>query len=286
MIKYYLPNIDLTKFYSVFIGDRKRYATCTGVSFVNEDLILVASYFGKKIYLVNIPKNSFDIVNQYDTEFFIDLIDYRDGLITTTHLPHKTSCGSISLLSLNGNEISLIKNIKLNGTTPHGCTIINNSTLIVSNMADYNRGSLLLDIDSEKYSPLEGIKYYPKDACIYGDKLFILSIETRPKINSPTNVGKSLIYLYDLNSLTKIDEMEFFGQSDGITVNGNNGFITIQDQDSLQHFLINDNKLILSKMIPGFNFPHGISSFGNKVAITNYGDNSVDIYDLEELITD
>jgi hypothetical protein len=39
-------------------------------------------------------------------------------------------------------------------------------------------------------------------------------------------------------------------------------------------------------MIPGFNFPHGISSFGNKVAITNYGDNSVDIYDLEELITD
>lgn len=285
MIKYYLPNIDLTKFYSVFIGERKRYATCTGVSFVNENLILVASYFGRKIYLVNISKNSFDIIDEYETEFFIDLIDYRNGLITTTHLPYKTSSGSISLLSLSDNKISLIKNIKLNGISPHGCTILNDSTLMVSNMADYNRGSLLLDINSEKYTSLSDIRYYPKDACIYGNKLFILSVESRPKIKSTTNVGKTLIYLFDLDTLTKIDEMEFFGQSDGITVNGNNGFVTIQDQDSVQHFIINENKLVMSKMISGFNFPHGISSLGNKVAITNYGDNTVDIYDLEELIT-
>lgn len=286
MNKYFLPNIDLNQFYPVYIGNRKRYATSTGVSFINKNLILVASYFGKKIYLVDISKKLFNIIDEYETEFFIDLIDYKDGLITASHLPYKTSCGSISMLSLNENKISFIKNIKLDGISPHGCTILNKSTLIVSNISDHYRGSLLLDIDSGKYSLLNGIKYYPKDACIYDNKLFILSIESRPKINTPTKIGRSVIYLFDLNTLTKVNEIEFFGQSDGITVNNDNGFITVQDKDCLQHFTINDNKIILSKIIPGFNFPHGISSFDEKIAVTNYGDNSVDIYDLDELIKD
>lgn len=286
MNKYFLPQIYNNNFYPVYIGNRQRYATSTGVSFINENLILVASYFGKKIYLVDTSKNSFNIIDEYETEFFIDLIDHKNGIITATHLPYQKSCGSVSLLSLNENKISFIKNIKLDGTKPHSCTILDDSTLIVSNMADYNRGSLLLDINTEEYVLLDGINYYPKDACIYENKLFILSVESRPKINTPTKVGKSIIYLFNLNNLTKIDELEFFGQSDGITVNKNNGFITIQDIDSLQHFKINENKLILSKIISGFNFPHGISSFENKVAITNYGDNSVDIYEIEELIKD
>lgn len=286
MDKYFLPNIDLNNFYPIYIGNRKRYATSTGVCFLNDNLILVASYFGKKIYLVDISEKLFNIIDEYETEFFIDLIDHKDGIISTTHLPYQKSCGSVSILSLNENKISFIKNIKLDGISPHGCTIVNKSTLIVSNISDFNRGCIFLDIETEKYTLFNSVLYYPKDACIIDDKLFILTIESRPKINTPTKVGKSVIYLFDLNTLTKIDQIEFFGQSDGITVNNNNGFITVQDKDCLQHFTVNDNKIILSKMIPGFNFPHGISSYKNKVAITNYGDNSVDIYDLEELIKD
>ena len=286
MNKYFLPNIDLNQFYPVYIGDRKRYATSTGVSFINENLILVASYFGKKIYLVDISEKSFNIIDEYESEFFIDLIDYKDGMISATHLPYQKSCGSVSLLSLINNKISFIQNIKLDGISPHGCSIIDNSTLIVSNIADFNRGCIIIDINTEKYNVLNNILYYPKDTYICGDKLFILTIESRPKIHTATKIGKSIIYIYNLKDLKKIDQIEFFGQSDGITINGNYGFITVQDKDSIQCFNINENKLTLSKMIPGFNFPHGISSYGSKVAITNYGDNSVDIYDIEELIKD
>ena len=45
-----------------------------------------------------------------------------------------------------------------------------------------------------------------------------------------------------------------------------------------------DNKLHIEKRISGFNFPHGVDYKNNRIAITNYGDNTIRIFDVNELI--
>jgi hypothetical protein len=49
------------------------------------------------------------------------------------------------------------------------------------------------------------------------------------------------------------------------------------------HFKFIDNKLSIVKRIGGFTFPHGVDCKNGKVAITNYGDNTIRIFDINEL---
>jgi WD40 repeat protein len=98
-----------------------------------------------------------------------------------------------------------------------------------------------------------------------------------------TVIKRSVIYVFNKNTLKKIDELSFHGQTDSILVNGEDGFVTVQGDDTVLHFKFINGKLSFIKNIAGFNFPHGISSSGNKIAITNYGDNSIRIFDINEL---
>ena len=72
-----------------------------------------------------------------------------------------------------------------------------------------------------------------------------------------------------------IDCIEFDGQCDSLAVTGNEVYITIQSDDLLVHVTNQNGKLIRREDVTGFNFPHGIESRGSKIAVTNYGDNTV-----------
>ena len=96
-------------------------------------------------------------------------------------------------------------------------------------------------------------------------------------------IKESILYAFNKNTFEKIDEVVFHGQTDSIVVNGEDGFITIQGDDTVLHFKFVDNKLSIVKRIGGFSFPHGIDYKNNKVAVTNYGDNTIRIFDVDEL---
>ena len=127
-------------------------------------------------------------------------------------------------------------------------------------------------------------QHYPKDVCIVGDVLFIVCAASLPQIGQTTVIKESIVYAFDKNTLEKIDEATFHGQTDSIVVNGEDGFITVQGDDTVMHFKFVDNKLHIEKRISGFNFPHGIDYKNNMIAITNYGDNTIRIFDVNELI--
>jgi hypothetical protein len=97
-------------------------------------------------------------------------------------------------------------------------------------------------------------------------------------------IKESILYLFNLNTLEKLDEVSFHGQTDSLTLSGEDGFITIQGDDTVLHFKLIDDKLSIVKRIGGFDFPHGIDATETKVAITNYGDNTIRVFELEELI--
>jgi hypothetical protein len=245
---------------------------------------LVASLANKKIYFIDIT-NEIKIIDEIDTPNYPDLIDYKNGDIITANNPIfklGETHGSISLFQLINDKLFFKKNIILENIKPHSCNFLDKDNVIVCNVGDNKTGCLILNLNEEKYTIFNNFKNYPKDTYITENNiLLITSGKASPNIKNE-NITSNL-YLYDKNYL-KLDEIEILGQIDGITLNGENGFITLQNEDAIIYFKLLNNKFEVIKKINGFDFPHGISSLNDKIIVTNYGDNSIDILNISDLI--
>jgi len=284
MLKIEMPRIELTIAPEVTIGNRSRFSTATAVAFINENLLLSAAFNSRKLYLIELTENGHNVIQEVKTKHSPDLMKYKDGVILTSDYPFMEPDGHASIYDFIDGKIVFRKEIKLKNTKAHGCEIVDSQTVIITSNSDHNRGILFLDIETGAIKQnLNNLKYYPKDVCIIGDYLFTVSSQSLPQIGMTTVIKRSVIYVFNKNTLKKIDELSFHGQTDSILVNGEDGFITVQGDDTVLHFKFINGKLSIIKSLPGFNFPHGISSLGNKVAITDYGDNSIRIFDIDEL---
>jgi hypothetical protein len=283
-MKFKLPDFDTTNFPKAYVGHRLRIATATDVHFVSDTKILVASLANKKIYFIDIT-NEIKIIDEIDTPNYPDLIDYKNGDIITANNPIfklGETHGSISLFQLINDKLFFKKNIILENIKPHSCNFLDKDNVIVCNVGDNKTGCLILNLNEEKYTIFNNFKNYPKDTYITENNiLLITSGKASPNIKNE-NITSNL-YLYDKNYL-KLDEIEILGQIDGITLNGENGFVTLQNEDAILYFKLLNNKFEVIKKINGFDFPHGISSLNDKIIVTNYGDNSIDILNISDLI--
>jgi len=283
-MKFKLPDFDLSKYPKVYAGGRDRHATATAVSFVDENTILVASFLNKKIFLIDI-RGDIKIISEIETNHYPDLMDYKDGLIIISNRSDGERFGGVSLFRLNGNEITHIKDVVIKKLKQvHGCRIIDDNNIVFTNTEDKYRGCYFMNLNTEETTSINNFKYYPKDVLIMGARMLIVTSSSRPSSFGKVIETGSFLYLFEYPSLKEITNIQFFGQTDCITVSGNNGFITFQAQDSLFHFKIENDILTNLGTIPNFNFPHGVASLNDKIIVTNYGDNSIDILNITDLI--
>jgi len=284
MLRIEMPRKELTIAPEVTIGNRKRFSTATAVAFINENLFVSAAFNSKKLYLVEITPEGHNILQEVKTNHSPDLMKYKNGVILTSDYPFMEPNGHASIYDFTNGKIVFRKEIPVVNTKVHGCEIVDNDTIIVTSNSDHNRGIMFLDVANAALKQnFNNVQHYPKDVCIVGDVLFTVCAASLPQIGKTTVIKESIVYAFDKNTLQKIDEKTFHGQTDSIVVNGEDGFITIQGDDTVLHFKFVDNKLSIVKRIGGFNFPHGISSIGDKIAVTNYGDNTIRIFTLDEL---
>ena len=286
--KYFLPDFDKSNLDLIYAGKRKRHATATAVSFINEKLLICASFLNREIYLFDIELG--EIIYKIKSNYYIDLLDYKNNLIVTVNNLYKKLPSSISIFSVDieNKKIIFIKDIILKPSEieTHGIRILDNNTVIITCTNDKNRGILFYDINNSKELNLfNEFKYKPKDIFIQESKnlLYILTASTSPGY-AKFQVKESYIYVYEYSSLKLIDELCFIGQTDCLTILEKDlithGFITLQNDVSLYHFKFEKNKLQFIDKIHGFNFPHGISSLNNKIAVSNYGDNSIQLFNF------
>lgn len=284
MLRIEMPRKELTVAPEVTVGNRKRYSTATAVAFINENLFVSAAFNSKKIYLIELTDNGYNILQEVKTNHNPDLMKYKDGMIVTSDYPYMEPNGHASIYDMIDGKIVFRKEIPLVNTKAHGCEIVDPSTVIITSNSDHNKGILFINVESGAIRQnFKDVKHYPKDVCIVGDVLFIVCAASLPQIGKTTVIKESIVYAFNKNTLEKIDEATFHGQTDSIVVNGEDGFITIQGDDTVLHFKFVNNKLSIVKRIGGFNFPHGISSIENKIAVTNYGDNTIRIFTIDEL---
>ena len=287
MLRIEMPRKELTIEPQVTVGNRNRYSTATAVAFINDNLFVSAAFNSKKLYLVELTPEGHNILQEVKTRHSPDLMKYKDGVILTSDYPYMEPNGHASIYDLIDGRIVFRKEIPVPNTKVHGCEIVDKNTFIVTSNSDHNRGIMFFSDANDGNDALKRIfsdlKHYPKDVCIVGDVLFTVTSESLPQIGKTTVIKESIIYAFDKNTLEKIDEITFHGQTDSIVVEGEDGYITIQGDDTVLHFKFDGKQLSIIKRIGGFNFPHGISCLNGRVAVTNYGDNTIRIFEEDEL---
>lgn len=287
MLRIEMPRKELTLEPQVTVGNRTRYSTATAVAFINENLFVSAAFNSRKLYLVELTPEGHNILQEVKTRHSPDLMKYKDGMILTSDYPYMEPNGHASIYDFIDGRIVFRKEIVVQNTKVHGCEIIDRNNIIVTSNSDHNRGILFYNDANDANGTLKkvfsNLQHYPKDVCIVGDVLFTVCAASLPQIGKTTVIRESILYAFNKDTLQKIDEITFHGQTDSIVVEGEDGYITIQGDDTVLHFKFIDGKLSIVKRIGGFSFPHGISCLNGKIAITNYGDNTIRIYSSSEL---
>lgn len=54
--------------------------------------------------------------------------------------------------------------------------------------------------------------------------------------------------------------------------------MTLQGQHCIAHFKYTEDSAVHIGNIGGFKFPHGIDAYSSQIGVTNYGDNSFELF--------
>ena len=270
----------------VTIGTRKRYSTATAVAWINDHKLVSAAFNSRKVYLIELTEDGGSrILDVVKAPYNPDLMDYKDGVIVTSDYPFSNPDGHASIFDVVDDKIVYRKSIKLPSTKAHGCKIVDSNTIIITSNSDFNKGCLFIDVNKGVVkSNLKDMDHYPKDVHIKDDRLLVVCAKSLPQIGQTTVIGESILYLFDVATLTRLDEVRFHGQTDSLTMDGEHVFITIQGDDTVAGFTLIDDKLSYIGRAGGFNFPHGIDALNGRIAVTNYGDNTIRIFTKDELL--
>lgn len=281
-----MPRNELTIAPEVTVGNRKRYSTATAVAWINENKLVSAAFNSRRIYLIELKEDgTSQILDSFKAPYNPDLMDYKDGMIVTSDYPFSDPDGHTSIFDVVDDKIVYRKSITLPSTKAHGCKIVDSNTIIITSNSDFNKGCLFIDVNKGVVkSNLKDMDHYPKDVHIKDDRMVVVCAKSLPQIGQTTVIGESILYLFKLSTLERLDEVRFHGQTDSLTMDGEHVFVTIQGDDTVAGFTLVDDKLSYIGRIKGFNFPHGIDALNGRIAITNYGDNTIRIFTKDELL--
>ncbi len=279
-MKIQLPDFNAEIFPKVFVGDQSRRATATACAFIDERYLISAQFLNKTLYIHDLQENR--IISELRIDYFPDLLDYKDGLVLTANFPTLgIKYGGVSLLKVNDKKLELVKHINLGSLNTHGCRLIDGKTALVTSTAN-DKKIIYLDLESGKITrEFKDFEYFPKDIYINGDQVIVSSSESRPS-RTPSTILKSMLYVYNKDFSKKLLELSYYGQTDAIAVRSNDIFITLQGQHKVAHFKQHEDKLEYVGNIIGFTFPHGISNYGDRLCVSNYGDNTVEIGEIDQ----
>jgi hypothetical protein len=281
-MKYYLPDFPLDNYTKVFAGEKQRYATATDVKFIDDKFLIAAQFLNKTIHLIDYT-NGFKVIDSIVNNQCPDLIDYKDGFILTSNMPYMgNDGGGASIFKIENNKIVFIEDFHIRKTRSHGCKIIDGNNFLISSTGDMNHGIFSINRETNSIENIYNLKKDIKDLDLIGNDLFLTVTQTRPNHMNSVQYKQSTITWLNYSNLEVIDEIFFDGQSDAIAIQGDIGFVTSQPTNEVICFKIGNLKLEIIDKIKGFDFPHGIDVYGDLIAVSNYGDNSIEIINYKE----
>ncbi len=321
----YTPNSILNRkqdYWPLFIGERARYSTCTGVTWFHQDYLAVLNLFGRKIntYAFLPAQNQFyplqELDNSQGTELTHseNLVVSPDGSLLALCSDNPNAGIKLYDIDLKSHLINpkpiftlqtpqLIHNVRF---TPDGRYLAavgedNDAAVCVYKvLKKSNNVSLELVHQQENHLKelgTKGINF------TQSGKLVVVVHSAKARL-TPEKSPSGLVLAYTFNT-----DNGSLGQIVGYTLSGHPGFgyedVALADNDTVLICSDQNNDMltiypfdpVTGKIDSNYrtlfgpetqlDFPHGIglSQDGNYLAVSNYGDDKCSVYRLESSTT-
>lgn len=273
-----------------------RRATATSVRFLDDTTLLCASLLGRTMHVVSIASSEPVFLTSIATSRAVDLLDYRAfraGLVVSADCAFDPEPGSISVYDHvrvgAAHVLEHRRRIDLPGLRPHGCAVIDERTVFILSASDARPDCVRVDLESGRVERLPQLNpkpvFPPKGVALRGDDLIVATTRALPRTRR-VDVGEdSKLRLFHAPTLTLLDSQSFHGICDDVTFQDGVGVVALQSRNALLPFSVTpDRKLLIGVPIGGFFLPHGVALHGARLAVASYGDNSVRVYRMADLM--
>lgn len=282
-----LPDVRLDDWAPDPIGGRLRHATATSVRFLDAGTIVCCSQLARKIYLIrfDLDAGRHEILDQADTMSGGETV--RTGLCDIDGYGHVVTSNrgtggtdGMSLYHCKDDRIAFVRDLPAgNGASCHGVAFLNRNTVAAA-IDGAKPGASFYDLNSMRRLFHIDTASRARDVCFLSDtRCIVLTAEGDPTQQAQAlNASAALLVEFDLGARTSrvVREAPFHGgQIDAGVVRANRLYAVDSGRGTVH---LRDAKILAPiREIGGYNFPHGIDVGYGLMAVTSYGDNSVDV---------
>lgn len=282
------------------VKDRVRSSGLTSVRFIDDELLVAADFASKKAYLVRIFGAEMTIVDAHDTILAdgtaveTDLIDYRDGEFIVSNFYQ----GTFSRFDIVDQRIRFKAEVATGGPpNMHGLRYVPGYPNLVwltwcnnkqpcHAIMDMVSGKVLHRFDTDQQC--QDVAFTNGHAVVFARTDHISKGEKVLAPDSRKNIMFATAYVYRLPDNLEVDPPVQVSRWRGeghldASKEDAEGRILCANQylDRIDIFDVSkDGKLSLNGVISGFSLPHGLDIRANRLAITNYGDQTLRVLDL------
>ena len=283
------------------VKDRVRNSGLTSVRFVDDDTCVAADFGNKRVYLVDIADPSKPILDSHDTVVAsgdaveTDLIDYHDGRFIVSNFYQ----GSFSLFEIADRRIRFVREIGAENGLPnlHGLRFVPGQPDLIwlagcnwknpcHRLVDLDTGEVLWTVPTERQC--QDVAFSNGHAIVFARTNHISkgAVELAP--DSPKNTMFATAYVYRMPDDLRAGppELVHTWQGDGhldACKEAPDGRIFGANQylDRVDVFRVGaDGTLEMIGSEDGFDLPHGLDVRGDRMAVTNYGDQTLRVVPL------
>jgi len=267
-------NENNSQMYEQFLNEKKRLSTMTDVKFINNNIIIGASFCG--CYLCIYDINNDTMIDKYylklnNKYINVDLIAIDDKYIYCSHISEYL----IGIYSYKNYKINLIKYIstRMFGK-PHGLYVNNNNLYYTTiNGLCIKNNKIIYKCENKQIQSID----------LFNNNVIITTVSLPATYIKNNFDNISSIIFINTGDIYEYKNKRF----DGISIKDNKLYVCDQYNSEVIVFnIINDNnKYILEQIdcIKNNEFCHGCHCYDNMLAIACYGTNSINLYDISYL---
>ena len=291
--KIYLRDDNLAGSTTMYAGPQGRVATVTDVVFIDPRHMVVTHLSGQTMHLLRRGRlrRRWKVVDTTITSVFGDRT--RTDL-ASAHLPS----GRIATSNCRGRSASIYRfskrrlrherDIEIQADRPgftHGVEFTPDGRHLAIVNSNGSCAVRFYDVETgdEIYAFVEeGLR--PKDASFIDHELLVVPMCTGSPTSDPGDQYSTTIMLYrvDLERGTHetLDAIEVpDAHTDGVFNRDGTVWVADQTNDVVKVYALDGDRLAFQHDISGIAFPHGIAIDDHQIAVTSYGDESVNVFD-------
>ena len=281
------------------IKDKTRNSGLTSVCFVDDDTVLCADFNDKRIYLASIAGGSLDILDTHSTQIAdgtavqTDLMDFKDGQIVVSNFYQ----GSIGIYRLDNDKIVFDRELNLNNYKGlHGVRFIPGAQdlLWLTYCGAGNKCHQIVDLSTDTVLHQTDTDQQCQDVAFVGGFAVVFARTDHIKVG--TRKARlfsrkwwmfATAYVYRIPENLREVPPEFVsrwrgkGHIDAVKAFDGRIYGANQYLDRVDVFALSDRgHLSLEHSINGLGMPHGLDLRRNRLAVTNYADQTLRVMAL------